>query len=153
MTIVGVKQCVTDLIKSMFPKMGIYSIMKSEGFNRPAFFIYMKPVIDEPENYNTRHLVYNVYIDYFQAVKDEYDAMTVMAQIRDAFGLFITDKDGHTAKTTDFSFDYVGVERNVPEAAITLEWFEQIEHDRTAPTMETLTWEQTLKEVYNNGNA
>ena len=73
MTYGDIVQSVTGTLQTLFPNHNIYSMARVERLERPAFFFSLKPVVVEPSNRRTRHNVLSLYIDYFQAVKDEAD--------------------------------------------------------------------------------
>lgn len=162
MTLKEVKAGLLDLMKTIFPAQSTempdgagyhyYSMAVSEGMKRPCFFTQLKPVDMSSVNYNTRNNDMTFYITYFQEEIDEEDMLDVIQSLRDLFGLDVKIGDRYI-KVSDFSWDFVGTERNVLEISVSLNWMDEIEHNRnTQPLMETAVINQKL-EVKNHGNA
>lgn len=142
-----INKAVTETLKDLYPERNVYSIMREEGIERPAFFFYLRPVIVEPANMRTRHSILSLYIDYFQEIKDEEDMYNTCSAIRDAFGFAYMVKDKYV-NVTGFDWELVGKGRNVMQMDITLEFFEAIDNDEHADPMESVDVNVILKEVY-----
>ena len=155
MTYGDIVKSVTATLKSLFPNHNIYSIARVEKLVRPAFFFSIKPVIVEASNLRTRHNMLSLYIDYFQAVKDEVNLYDTVTKIRDALGwsypvTVVKDKTEQVERVdiTEFDWDFVGSERNIVEMNITLEYFDTIDNDEHAELIEDVDVTYKVKEVY-----
>lgn len=138
MTLGELKKGLLDSMQTIFPKeqYKFYSMDVVEGFDRPSFFTQLKPVDANPNNYNSRNNHFSFYIDYMQESVDECDALDKIQQIRDLFGLSVQIGDRHV-KVIDFDYDFIGTDRNIPEIVVDLEWMDRIEHEISAPIMES----------------
>ena len=139
-------RCV-EIVHDLYPNMKIYSMAVTENFKRPAIFMVLEPMVAEPTNYNSRHNLFTLYITLFQKVIDEYEALDFIENIRDTFGLSIKVGD-RAVKVVDFSYDFTGTNRNIPEISLDLEWYDRISHQETADLMETAVINQNLEEEY-----
>ena len=149
MTYGDIVQSVTGTLQSLFPKHNIYSMARVERLERPAFFFSLKPVIVEPSNRRTRHNVLSLYIDYFQAVKDEADMYDTATKIRDALGWsYAVGDKGEFVNVMEYDWDFVGSERNIMEINVTLEYFDTVNNDETAPLIEDVEVTYHLREEY-----
>jgi hypothetical protein len=63
--------------------------------------------------------------------------------IRDLFGLYVQIND-RAVDVTGFDWDFVGTDRNIPELSVDLEWMDNIGHEDTEPTIESV---QTTTEM------
>ena len=145
MTYSDLNLAITELLQGLYPKRTILSNMRVEGLMRPSFYFYMKPVVSESGNLNTRHNVMGVYIDYLQDVKDEKDIYDTLQTIRDAFGhnIIVGKK---SVNVVDFDWDLNGADRNVAEMNITLEWYDNVAKPETAEIMRDVTLRTKYKE-------
>jgi hypothetical protein len=149
MTYGDIVRSVTGTLQELFPTHNIYSMARVERLERPAFFFSLKPVIVEASNKRTRHNVLSLYIDYFQAVKDEADMYDAATRIRDALGWsYAVGDNGEYINVTEFDWDFVGSERNIIEMNITLEYFDAIDNDEHAPLIEDVDVTYHLREEY-----
>jgi hypothetical protein len=149
MTYGDIVQSVTGTLQTLFPNHNIYSIARVERLERPAFFFSIKPVVVEPSNRRTRHNVLSLYIDYFQAVKDEADIYDTVTKIRDALGWsYAVGDKGEYVNVMEYDWDFVGSERNVLEINVTLEYFDTVNNDETAPLIEDVDVTYHLREEY-----
>lgn len=152
MTISDVKVRCLELIKTAYPSYTYYSNAVVEKIEeRPSFVTQIRPIIMEPVNYNSRNNVVVLTVTYFQKVVDEPDALKVIQTIRDLFGLAVRVRleDGTRAvKVTEFEYDFIGTERNIPQITITLEWMDVIAHPDDSELMENLTLNEELKIQY-----
>lgn len=147
MTFSDIQIAVVKILKDNFPNHNIQSIMKVEQVKRPAFFVYMKPIISEPSGKYARHNIMALYIDYFQDVKNEKDMYDAAYIIRDAMGISFPAGDGY-ANVMEFDWDFVGSERNIMEISVELEYYDAVGTKEEADTMESLEIITTLREVY-----
>ena len=145
MTLSDVNTAVHDILAENFDNYRLYSQARVENIKRPAFVYFLHPVSMEPSGRNTRHVVMTLVIDYFQSVKNMPDAENAIIKIRDALGWSFAAGDGY-ANVTDFDWSYTGTERNIPEINATLEWFEAVNLEKPADTMEILQLKTKLKE-------
>ena len=145
MTLNDLKDRCVEIVQTAHPTKKIYSIAVTENFKRPAIFLVLKPTVADPTNYNSRHNLFTLIITYFQSVVDEYDALDFIDGIRNLFGLSIKVGD-RAVKVVDFSYDFVGTKRNIPEISLDLEWYDRIEHPETTDLMETAVINQHLEE-------
>ena len=152
MTYGDIVQSVTGTLQELFPNHNIYSMARVERLERPAFFFSLKPIVVEASNMRTRHNVLSLYIDYFQAVKDEADMYGTATTIRDALGWSYNVIVGMESKgwinVTEFDWDFVGSERNILEMNVTLEYFDTIDNDEHAPLIEDVDINYHLREEY-----
>ena len=152
MTYGDIVRAVTGTLTTLFPNHNIYSMMRVEKLDRPAFFFSLKPVIVEASNLRTRHNVLSLYIDYFQAVKDEVDMYDTATKIRDALGwsypVPVGEDSVERVNVTEFDWDFVGQERNIIEMNVTLEYFDNVDNsDDHADLIENVDVHYTVKEV------
>jgi hypothetical protein len=116
-----------------------------EAYERPSFFTLLKPVNMAANNYNTRSNQVMFIINYMQTEIDEAEALEVIEQLRDLFGLYVKVGD-RAVKVTAFDFDFVGSEQNIPEITVDLEWHDRIDHDVDLPVMESAEINKNLTE-------
>lgn len=139
MTLREVKAGLIKLLKTKYPasKYKYYSAAVVEGYERPCFFTQLRPTSVENININTRKNKMSFYITFMQKKVDEAACLDMIEEIRDLFGLAVQIGD-RAIDVTDFSWDFIGTERNTPEIEIRLEWFDAIEHKETTPIMQVL---------------
>ena len=145
MTYSDLNMAITELLRGLYPDREILSNMRVEGLMRPSFYFYMKPIVSEPGNLNTRHNIMGVFIDYLQEYKDEKDLYDTLQNIRDAFGhnIMVGKK---SVNVTDFDWDLNGADRNTAEINVTLEWFDNVTKPNTAEIMRDVTLRTQYKE-------
>ena len=138
MTILEVKKGLLDKMKTIFPeeKFGYYGLDVIEGYKRPCFFTQIKPVEISPFNYNSKKIQATLYIDYMQKTIDEVDALSVIQQLEDLFGLSVKIYD-RAVYINGFDWDFVVTNKNITEITVDLEWHVRISHNETFPIMET----------------
>lgn len=137
MTLVEVKKALLELMQTIFPKerYTYYAASVVENYKRPSFFTSLTPVNMEPCNLNTRNNIFTFHITYMQERVNEEEALLFVEKIRDLFGLcVIVGKRG--IDVTEFQYDFIGSDGNIPQISITLEWMESIFRDNDAPVME-----------------
>lgn len=132
MTLVEIKKGLLKHMMSLFPndKYKYYSMDVIEGFDRPCFFTQLKPVETDPQNYNSRNNVLTFYINYFQVEVDEMDMLEKIDLLRNTFGLAV--KIGVRAvKVSNFTWNFIGTDRNALEISFDIQWMDKIEHPIT----------------------
>ena len=147
MTILEVKKGLLDKMKTIFPddKFAYYGMDVTEGYKRPCFFTQIKPVEISPFNYNSKKIQATLYIDYMQKTIDEVDALSVIQQLEDLFGLSVKIND-RAVYINGFDWDFVGTNKNITEITVDLEWHVRISHDETFPIMETANFKTEMEE-------
>lgn len=151
MTISDVKVRCLELIKTAYPSYKYYSNAVVEKIERPSFVTQIRPIIMEPVNYNSRNNVVALTVTYFQKVASEPDALKVIQTIRNLFGLAVRvrlEDENRAVKVTEFEYDFIGTERNIPQITITMEWMDVISHPDDSELMENLTLNEELKIQY-----
>ena len=119
-----------------------------EKIERPSFVTQIRPIIMEPVNYNSRNNVVALTVTYFQKVASEPDALKVIQTIRDLFGLAVRvrlEDETRAVKVTEFEYDFIGTERNIPQITITMEWMDVIAHPDDSELMKNLALNEELK--------
>lgn len=147
MTYTELKKGILELLQSKFPKnkYKYYSMAVVEKYDRPCFFVQLKPIDTRAENHNSRFHQMAVYITFFQKEIDEGKMLNTIQEIQDLFGLNV--KIGEkSVNVMDFSWNYVGTDRNIPEIVIELQYLTQIERDTSAPLLERLVFEKEMEE-------
>lgn len=139
MTLKELKTGLLALLMGKYPRgqYHYYSQAVVEGYKRPAIFTQLKPTLMEPVNYNTRKNMVSFYITLMPKKVDEAEALDMIEEIRNLFGLSVT-VGGRAVDVTGFDFDFIGSDRNIPEISIDLEWYDRIEHVHKEPPMEAL---------------
>lgn len=124
MTLIEVKKGILDLMKTIYPteQYKYYAKTVNEGYNSPAFFVRLKPILIQNGN-KWRENHYAVYITYFQKVLDEADVYRKVEELEDLFGKYIRIND-RALDVTDISFDYLGTDQNILEMTFNIEWYE-----------------------------
>lgn len=147
MTISDVKVRCLELIKTAYPSYKYYSNAVVEKIERPSFVTQIRPIIMGPVNYNSRNNVVALTVTYFQKVASEPDALKVIQTIRDLFGLAVRvrlEDETRAVKVTEFEYDFIGTERNIPQITITMEWMDVIAHPDDSELMGTLVIDKEL---------
>jgi hypothetical protein len=120
-----------------------YSMAVVEGYERPCFFTQVKPTLSDPENRSSRKNQVTLYINFLQKEVNEAEMLDMIEGIRDLFGLYVQIND-RAVDVTGFDWDFVGTDRNIPELSVDLEWMDNIGHEDTEPTIESV---QTTTEM------
>ena len=145
MTIKEVKKGFNALLASKYPSIKLYSKAVVEGYKRPCFFTQLKPISMNNSTQTTRYNLATFYIEYMQERLDEADMLDKIDEIRNLFGQYVRVGD-RAVDVTEFSFDYVGTDRNILEISLDIEWFDRIEHETNEPTMESLVFSKETEE-------
>lgn len=135
------------LLETEYPKetYKYYSMAVVENYERPCFFTQLLPVDMRPENYNSRKNEVVFYITILLEKADEARMLDMIQHIRDLFGLNVMVRD-KSVNVTDFDWNYTGKDRNIPEIAVSLMWFDRIEHKNSAPVVEQVVTNNELEE-------
>ena len=145
MTLIDVKKALLDLLKSEFPDYKYYSTDVIEAYDRPCFFTQLKPLEVSPVNYNTMYNSMAFYITYLQKSKDEVETLRVIDRIKDIFGLFV--KVGSRAiDVKGFDWDYVGIDRNIPQITINLELCNLITHQDDSEVIDNVEFTKKVED-------
>ena len=137
MKLTEVKKALLELLKSEFPEFKLYSSAVIEAYDRPCFFTQLKPIEVSPSNYNSMLNKMAFYITFLQKSMDEVEALKVIEKLKDIFGLFV--KVGSRAvDVTGFDWDYVGLDRNIPQITVNLEWLTKISHPDNSEIIENV---------------
>lgn len=133
MTLLELKKALVQKMQTLYPstEYRYYGVEVVEGYVKPAFFTQLKPVTMDFANKNSTENVLAFYITYFQKQTDEADMLRKVDGIRELFGRFIRVGD-RAVDITDFSFDYVGNDRNILEVSFDLEFFGKLEQETGA---------------------
>ena len=133
MTLLELKKALIQKMQTLYPatEYRYYGIEVVEGYAKPAFFTQLKPVTMDSANKNSTENVLAFYITYFRKQTDEVDMLRKIDGIRELFGSFIRVGD-RAVDITDFSFDYVGNDRNILEVSFDLEFFGKLEQEADA---------------------
>ena len=122
MTLLELKKALIQKMQTLYPstEYHYYGVEVVEGYVKPAFFTQLKPVTMDFANKNSTENVLAFYITYFQKQTDEVDMLRKVDGIRALFGKYLQVGD-RAVDITDFSFDYVGNDRNILEISFDLE--------------------------------
>lgn len=133
MTLLELKKALVQKMQTLYPstEYRYYGVEVVEGYVKPAFFTQLKPVTMDFANKNSTENVLAFYITYFQKQTDEADMLRKVDGIRALFGQYL-QVGGRAVDITDFSFDYVGNDRNILEVSFDLEFFGKLEQETGA---------------------
>lgn len=133
MTLLELKKALIQKMQTLYPstEYRYYGVEVVEGYVKPAFFTQLKPITMDFANKNSTENVLTFYITYFQKQTDEADMLRKVDEIRELFGQYL-QVCGRAVDITDFSFDYVGNDRNILEISFDLEFFGKLEHGTDA---------------------
>ena len=102
-----------------------------EGYAKPVSYTQLKPVTMDSANKSSTENVRAFYITCCQKQTDEVEMLRKIDGIRELIGSFIRVGD-RAVDITDFSFDYVGNDRNILEVSFDLEFFGKLEREADA---------------------
>ena len=133
MTLLELKRALIQKMQTLYPstEYRYYGVEVVEGYVKPAFFTQLKPVTMDFANHNATENILSFYITYFQKQTDEADILRKVDGIRALFGKYLQVGD-RAVDITDFSFDYVGNDRNILEISFDLEFFGKLERETDA---------------------
>lgn len=114
---------VSTLLLSLYPTYSIYGNETTEGFDRPSFFIDLKPSSVSRESVNYSKCNYAVRIIYYQDTPNEVDNLNKIDKIREAFGYNLKVCD-RFIRIAGYSFEFIGDKANILQLTVEIEYFE-----------------------------
>ena len=142
MTLKEIKRAVNDALKKEYPGARIYGNDTIEGYEKPAFFVYVMQTFAESTK-NARHKNVEVEIDYIQKRPDEVEGMNFLEKAEEIFGQKLT-VGYRSLSTANIDCQFQGENQNIPVVTFDIEFWDNIEKRETTETMKTLIISQEV---------
>ena len=134
------KKGMLDVLRDLYPSgYRFYGIEVTEGYEKPSFFTQLIPVMIEREMQRTTDNIFLFVVTLFQKEPDEADALEKITEIRDAYGAKVHIGDRYI-NVTDFSYEFIGEDRNIPQIQITVSFKDQIMRKEEQEAMRHVEW-------------
>jgi hypothetical protein len=117
---------INTLLDSKYPYIKIYGNEVKEGYNKPSFFVELRPKKGSNDSINFKSKAFTIIITYFQKKQDEIDNLTKADEIIDLFG-YKLPVNGRKIAVTDSNYEFVGENSDILQVSIEIEYLETIE--------------------------
>lgn len=128
---------VNKLLKSKYQLAKVLGHEIVEGFDKPAFFVDLRPKKITNDGVNFRSCSYTIQITYFPEIIDEVDNMTKADEIEELFGCFLT-VSGRNIPITEYGYEFVGEHSNILQISVDIEYLDTVTRTDTSVTAGTL---------------
>ncbi|MDF2842474.1 MAG: hypothetical protein K0R00_900 [Herbinix sp.] len=115
-----------SLLEAKYPNIKIYGNEVKEGYNKPSFFVELRPKKRSNDSMRFKSLAYTIIITYFQDQPNEIDNLTKIDEITEIFGYKLSVNDRKIA-VTESDFQFVGDDNDILQLSIEIEYLEAVE--------------------------
>lgn len=138
-TVIDLKKAMIQLLKKKY-SYPVYSNDVIEGYERPSFFVQLKPVNISDISVNRSYNKYQIYIIYFQKVKDEVENLKKIDELKELIGMKVTVNQ-QLLQTSEFEFEWVGEREDILQVSFLVEYFETKKKAETSKKAEHLYYQ------------
>ena len=126
-TLKDIKKAVNKALKEAYPDVKIYGADTLEGYNRPAFFVYVTQTFSEATK-NVAHKNVEVEIDFVQKSPNESEAMDFFAAMERLF-CHKLKLENRQITTSNLYSGFDGENKNIPVFEFEIEFWSEIEKE------------------------
>lgn len=136
-TPLDIRTSVFELLEQRYPEYKRYGNVVLGDFERPAFFVNIKPITSSIESLNYKLYSYSIILTYYQNIADDLDNLTKVHEIESLFGYQIKVKD-RFLNISDLSYDFIGESKNILQITVNFKFYEDMDHEDNVQAAKSL---------------
>jgi hypothetical protein len=135
---------VTGLLIEKY-KYEVYGHEVVEGYQKPSFFVNIKPKTISSGSVFYKKLAYTINITYFQETTDEIDNLIKIEELQVLFGNNLKINTNSSINISEYDYDFVGENSNILQLSMETEFFNKLDYIDNYETATKLTINYELK--------